>query len=163
MGYVAAGKTWAFTLVEILIVITILAILAAITVPRFADAGDEAKEAALVSSIQIIRKQIDLYKIQHGGRGPHLDETGQASLPDATRRMTERTDAMGRLDPAGPYGPYLNTWPANPFCAPNVATFVTPGNGAIPPRTGLTGWYYDLDSCLVSANSETGGESMDPE
>ncbi len=163
MGCATAGKSWAFTLVEILIVIVILAILAAIIVPRFANASDEAKEAALVFSIRIIRKQINLYTLQHGGQGPHLDDRGQVGFPDPTRRMTERTDARGRLDPAGSYGPYLDSWPANPFSASNVATSVAPGNGAKPPRSGMSGWYYDLDSYLVSANSITGGESMDPE
>ena len=54
-----------FTLVEILIVVVILGILAAIVIPQFTSASTEAKESSLVSNLQTIRSQIELYKIQH--------------------------------------------------------------------------------------------------
>ena len=54
-----------FTLVEILIVVVILGILAAIVIPQFTSASTEAKESALMSDIQSMRSQIELYKIQH--------------------------------------------------------------------------------------------------
>jgi len=52
-----------FTLVEILIVVVILGILAAIVIPQFTDASTEAKESALKSDLQTMRSQIELYKI----------------------------------------------------------------------------------------------------
>ena len=54
-----------FTLVEILIVVVILGILAAIVIPQFTGASTEAKESSLVSNLQSIRSQIELFKIQH--------------------------------------------------------------------------------------------------
>ncbi|MEE9370683.1 MAG: prepilin-type N-terminal cleavage/methylation domain-containing protein, partial [Sedimentisphaerales bacterium] len=54
-----------FTLVEILIVVVILGILAAIVIPQFTDASTQAKESALASDIQMMRSQLELYKIQH--------------------------------------------------------------------------------------------------
>ncbi len=54
-----------FTLVEILIVVVILGILAAIVIPQFTSASTEAKQSALVSNLQSVRSQIELYKIHH--------------------------------------------------------------------------------------------------
>lgn len=54
-----------FTLVEILIVVVILGILAAIVIPQFTSASDEAKQSALRSNLQTMRAQIELYKIKN--------------------------------------------------------------------------------------------------
>lgn len=50
----------AFTLVEILIVVVVLGILAAIVVPQFSDASQQATISTLRSSLHSIRVQIDL-------------------------------------------------------------------------------------------------------
>ena len=54
-----------FTLVELLIVVIILAILAAIVIPQFSSATDDTKEAALDSNLGGLRNAIELYKAQH--------------------------------------------------------------------------------------------------
>ena len=54
----------AFTLVEILIVVVILGILAAIVIPRFSDASHQARESALKDNVRFLRSQIQLYKAQ---------------------------------------------------------------------------------------------------
>ena len=165
--YARTSGLKAFTLVEILIVVVILGIIAAIIVPQFVSAADDAKEASLLSTIKILRRQIALYRVEHNGNGPHVGPP--LPLVDIERldspfpRLTERTDIAGNLDPNGPYGPYINDWPGNPFCEGPMARGVLVGHGAKPPRNGLTGWYYDLDTGIISANSLTGGESSDPE
>ncbi|HEV8606356.1 MAG TPA: type II secretion system protein [Tepidisphaeraceae bacterium] len=60
----------AFTLIEILIVVIILGVLAAIVIPRFANASKDAKRAALSSQLNQIRAQIQLYTIEHGDTRP---------------------------------------------------------------------------------------------
>ena len=55
-----------FTLVELLIVVIILAILAAIVVPQFSAATDDAKLSALDTNLANMRSSIDLYYQQHG-------------------------------------------------------------------------------------------------
>lgn len=55
-----------FTLVEILIVVVILGILAAIVIPQFSNASEEAKTSSLASNLQSLRSQIELYKIKEG-------------------------------------------------------------------------------------------------
>ncbi len=57
----------AFTLIEILIVVVLLGILAAIVIPQFSDASDEAKIAAQDSDMHTLRGQIQLYRAKTGG------------------------------------------------------------------------------------------------
>ncbi len=59
-----------FTLVEILIVVVILGILAAIVIPQFTEASTEAKLSSLCTDLQTLRSQIELYKIQHNDVPP---------------------------------------------------------------------------------------------
>ena len=66
----------AFTLIEILIVVVILGILAAIVVPQFTDAADDANEAAVRSQLQTLRGQIELYRAQLGTDPPSLAADG---------------------------------------------------------------------------------------
>lgn len=54
----------AFTLIEILIVVVILGILAAIVIPQFTDAADQANVASMKSQLQTLRSQIELFRIQ---------------------------------------------------------------------------------------------------
>ena len=55
-----------FTLMEMLIVVTIIAILAAIVLPRFLTSSASAKSAVQRSTIQTINSQIELYYFTYG-------------------------------------------------------------------------------------------------
>ncbi len=68
--YIPTGKQAGFTLVELLIVAIILAILAAIVVPQFANSTAGANDSALRTNLAGIRSAIDLYTQQHGGTFP---------------------------------------------------------------------------------------------
>ena len=57
----------AFTLIEILIVVVLLGVLAAIVIPQFSDASDEAKVAAQASDLHTLQGQIQLYRAKTGG------------------------------------------------------------------------------------------------
>ncbi|NBB94192.1 MAG: prepilin-type N-terminal cleavage/methylation domain-containing protein [Planctomycetes bacterium] len=54
-------KRTAFTLIEILIVVILLGILAAIVVPQFADVSDEAAESAAQTDISTLNSQLQLW------------------------------------------------------------------------------------------------------
>lgn len=68
-----------FTLIEILIVVVILGILAAVVVPQFTNAADDANNAAVRSQLQTIRGQIELYRAQRG-EDPDLLVSGWTDL-----------------------------------------------------------------------------------
>ena len=99
----------AFTLIEILIVVIILGILAAIVIPQFSGASSDARNSSLSSTLATLRVQIQYYKLQHN-----------EALPDLTKSwdcLTHKTDIHGIIDPPnGPtFGPYLQAPPVNPL------------------------------------------------
>jgi general secretion pathway protein G len=100
-----------FTLVEILIVVIILGILAAIVIPQFTNASNDARNNSVASTLQTLRGQIELYKIQHGDAPP-----AQASLANL---LANKTDTTGNVLTAGVttgfLGPYVQTFPTNPI------------------------------------------------
>jgi len=55
-----------FTLIEILIVLIVLGILAALTIPQFVDATDVTNDSSVRSQLQTVRSQIELYRNQEG-------------------------------------------------------------------------------------------------
>jgi general secretion pathway protein G len=145
-----------FTLVEILIVVVILGILAAIVIPQFSDASTQAKESSLVSDLQSVRSQIQLYKIQHTDE---LPTDGGETFVDAMTKYTlvDGTVAAAQApNPGTNYGPYLQAIPKNPF---NDFATVTEGATTPATATGLTGWYFNTTT--GSFNADDTGTSPD--
>ena len=139
-----------FTLVEILIVVIILGILAAIVIPQFTEASNDARESALTSDLQTVRSQLELYKVQHNEKYPNLDENDAADTANFENRLTGKTDQDGKINAAGAYGPYLQKWPTNAFMSTN-ATKVN--FGAVDGTgDGTSGWYFNTASGKFQAN-----------
>jgi type II secretion system protein G len=62
-----------FTLIEILIVVVILGILAAIVIPQFTSASQEASMSSAKSQLQSIRSQIELFRVKNTGENGKAD------------------------------------------------------------------------------------------
>jgi general secretion pathway protein G len=145
-----------FTLVEILIVVVILGILAAIVIPQFTSASTEAKESALVSDLQSVRSQIELYKIHHNDNLPGQDSSG-----DFVTAMTSLTnqdgvvDTSSGTDPTFRFGPYMREIPENPFN--DLKTVSESGTAISGAGSDLTGWHFvnsGVDAGLFQANDD---------
>jgi len=139
-----------FTFVEILIVVLILGILAMIAAPEFTSAVQDTKESTALQNQQMVQKQIGLYKLEHNGRSPHLDENGVADTNNFVPRLTGRSDPSGGLNPSGTCGPYLTSWPANPLADPPRAADVQ--FGTLRSGSGTTGWYFNTETHKFIAN-----------
>ena len=96
---------------------------------EFAHASEDAKEMALRSTIQSVRAQLELYKLQHGDEYPTA-----AGLWDA---LTRKTSFNGET-----YGPYLQSVPVNPFnqssTVGTAASGTTNGWAFVPQNGGYT-------------------------
>jgi general secretion pathway protein G len=142
-----------FTLVEILIVVVILGILAAIVIPQFTEASTEAKTSSLCTDLQSVRSQIELYKIQHNDNLPGVTATGHGTDVDFAGALTGMTNQAGVKQTTagdGVYGPYLQKMPSNPFVSGDDANDVTAGTAVAP--TGADGWYFNTTSGDFNAN-----------
>jgi general secretion pathway protein G len=140
--------TRGFTLVEILIVVVILGILAAIVVPQFTQASTEAKMNSLCSNLQSLRSQIELYKVQHNDTAP-LAATFSAQMTQ-TSDVSGATSGSKTRDATHAYGPYLERVPDNPFdnstAVSAVANQAAAGSGAGWAYVNATGEIYANDS-----------------
>ena len=90
----------AFTLIEILIVVIILGILAAIVIPQFSSASNQARESTLKDCLRYLREQIGIYKMQHNDVPPGYPSGNQSATPDAPTflsQMTQYTDIAGNV------------------------------------------------------------------
>jgi general secretion pathway protein G len=136
-----------FTLVELLIVVIILGILAAVVIPQFNTAAAESKEAALASNLATIRQAIELYKVQHNDTFP------TASIETQLTSGTDVTGAAGTK-----YGPYIrNAFPTNPITGSKVIVTTMPANAAAAAAAG--GWAYAAATGEFRANVTGAGPS----
>lgn len=151
-----------FTLVELLIVVIILAILAAIIVPQFSAATDDAKQSAYDTNIANIRSAIDLYRQQHTAYPGAVSALGGTCINGAAvtvgavgedaflAQLKNYTNSAGQactgFDPNEfKYGPYLkDDLPVNPLGDPAVNTVTVVTTGVLGLSTGGTeGWRFD--------------------
>lgn len=159
-----------FTLVEILIVVVILGILAAIVIPQFTEASTEAKTSSLVTDLQSLRSQIQLFKVQHNDnlpKKPNGTFIGTATFEDS---MILKTDIFGTTyavtatvsAAGGPlYGPYMAKLPTNQFVNSNVANAgATAGVAPAVSTDGTQGWYFDTDTGSIWATDSTDHEKL---
>jgi len=134
-----------FTLVEILIVVVILGILAAIVIPQFTEASTEAKTSSLCTDLQSVRSQIELYKIQHNDNMPG---TGGATFVQALTGYTTIAGVVAAGPGANIYGPYLQKMPINQFT--NLSTIRE--NAVADQGAGTDGWHFNTSTGAFHAD-----------
>jgi len=156
----------AFTLVELLIVVVILGILAAIVVPQFTDASQDAQESALVQNLQSMRAQIELFKFHHGEKYPALAGDQQDFWDQMCKRTKYENDTItvGEIGdkanfPLGPY--FVGDVPANPYNGGRGVMIVADVPGQTPDesltvvvngKTIKVGWFFNPATGQLKAN-----------
>ena len=141
----------AFTLVELMIVVAILGILAAIVLPTFQGNVIKAKESAAKDNLRILRNTIEVYAAQHNDVPPGYlngDVTSEPHLTYFLMQIIIATNSSGKAaaigTPGYPFGPYLLDLPENPFNRLELVRII--GNNedfpAGPVQTDIYGWVY---------------------
>ena len=128
------GTARGFTLIEILIVVTIIAILATTILPNFIGFDVEARIAATQTNLNSLRTRITLFRAKEGNYPETLDEL-----------LTIQYDDMGVKRP------YLDRLPPELISSKkgsNAITNITSGDQ--PSNAG--GWAYIKDKADVVVN-----------
>ncbi|EQM66199.1 type II secretion system major pseudopilin GspG [Pseudomonas tohonis] len=126
-----------FTLIEIMVVVVILGVLAALVVPQIMSRPDQAKVTAARADINAIAMALDIYKLDnHGYPGTQQGLEALVSKPNGS-------------PPARNWNPdgYLKRLPVDPWG--NPYQFITPGS---------QGNAYDLFS--FGADGRAGGDGL---
>ena len=125
----------AFTLIELMIVIIILAVLALIIIPRMVGAGRKARESSLRSQLQELRNAIGKFEADCGDAPARLD--------DIMHRPAEGSigGSGATIDVASWDGPYLESpdreLPKDPFTMDADWNY-TPASGHVQSSSTLT-------------------------
>ena len=134
-------------MMELVIVMLIMGVLAAIAIPRMSGGSENAKAQALLASLAEVRNRIEVYKAEHLGHMPGLTFVAQ---------MTQYTDDQGAtsdsLSPKYPYGPYLRAIPKNPYSGSNVVRFILTAGQAQAARSKDLGWTYNVATSEFDAD-----------
>lgn len=125
-----------FTLVEILIVVVILGILAAIVVPQFTNATQDAQAGNLKAQLKSLQNQIELFNARNNGSYPDFGTDGWGST-------TVAASLIG--------GNYIKTAPQNPAFPGADKTSVTVVTGAARGADGFA-WVWNSDDRTLYAS-----------
>lgn len=124
-----------FSLIELMIIISILGILAAIVIPTFSNANETAQASSLASQINTIKKGLVLYHSDHNETYP----TNTQLITNQWQALTNTTDITGNT--AGDdFGPYFMKPPLNAFM-----------NSDIVADDNYQAWRYDSFNGTIRA------------
>lgn len=146
----------AFTLVEILIVVVILGILAAIVIPQFTSASQEAQVGNVQTQLQTIRSQIELFRVRNNGQTPVLvgEDDSFNDLLAGTGNTLDLEVFNSRVTDNRPQEPYARSRPVNPRTG--TSSVVEDADPRETARTvvnsGDAGWLYNTTTGELAAN-----------
>lgn len=118
----------AFTLVEILIVVVILGILAAIVVPQFSNATEDTQRTAIADQVRKVRQAIAVYYVRNGNVYPTI---------------TAGDGLSGAWGEIGPGSAYMRSAPANSWVGGANARVITIGSAPDSAYQTTHGWIWD--------------------
>ncbi len=131
-------KKKAFTLIELIAVIVVLAILAGVALPKYFDYAASAKESACKGTIGGVRAGIANFYANSA-------ISGTAGYPTLAQLETNGTVMQEPI-------------PDNPYNNSNDVVAAT-WDADDPPVSGTAGWNYDASEGKFWANSDTIGEN----
>ena len=146
----------AFTLVEILVVVVLLAILALVIIPMVSGSVISARESALAHDLQMLRRYVLVYKSQHLEVAPGYPDGDTAQTPTEQtfiNQITLSSNVGGQTAPIGTpgfeRGPYLMKIPVNPLNNKRTVEVLADGVAFPANPDGSHGWIYKPETSEV--------------
>jgi prepilin-type N-terminal cleavage/methylation domain-containing protein len=140
-----------FSLVELVIVVVIMGIIAAVAIPRLSRGARTAGSSALKSNLSVLRNAVEMYAAEHDGKYPDAGIINQLTqFSNATGATTSATKTATEV-----YGPYIKEFPPLPVGSKKDATaiHVTTTAADVPPQGLATdGWWYNTVTQTLRAN-----------
>lgn len=165
-----------FTLVELLVVVIILAILAAVVIPQLRSSSQDAKLSALDSDLNTARSAIELYYHQHNSAYPGVIKQHKGAAHTSTedafaKQLTYCSDSAGNTtdtcdSTTYKFGPYVKkSIPKNPLPNSNTTDAQSAGvkvdsatatiGTAVADDTASKGWLFVQQTGEFFANNTT--------
>ncbi len=146
----ARRRAGAFTLVELVMVVTIIGIVAAIAVPRMSSTSTKASANALQATLLNVRTAIDCYYAEHNRYPGYNPITLAPNGDEFVKQLTMYSDAAGKTSGTRSgtfkYGPYLRPpFPINP-ANDQSDVHVKPVSNSPNPADGSVGWIAVLST-----------------
>lgn len=116
----------AFTLVEILIVVVILGILAAIVVPQFVGAVNDASVSTTYTELQKLRRAVEVYQVRNENTLPNV-AAGNGTWGDLIANS----------------GEYLKEPPTNPYVGGENQRVIVIGEGPDDSFQSTYAWIFN--------------------
>jgi general secretion pathway protein G len=133
-----AQRCAAFTLIELVVVIMILGILAAVAAPKFFNTSASATENGVRQTLSIVRDAIQMYASQNGGSFPPL--------------LTDGTSAGDFHEKLAPF--LRGSFPASPVGTKDAKIVAGGGNPLVAEGASPTaGWMYNQGTGEFICNS----------
>ncbi len=150
----------AFSLVEILIVVVLLAIIAAVVIPQFTSASETARNSMLADDLRVFRSQIEVFRAQHMGLCPGYpdgDATAEPTADAFTAHLVQHTNAACEVSATDsddyPYGPYLREIPQNPVNQKTTVQIVGDGEAFPEAADDSHGWIFQPGTNTLRADA----------
>lgn len=154
------GRQKAFSLVELLIVVVLLGILAAIIIPKFSNASASARASMLADNLRIFRTQLPVFEAQHRGIAAGYPNGNTSATPTESAFVLHMTkasnDSFQTANPGTPgynYGPYFGQIPQNPVNGNNRVQIIANDGDFPDDGDNSHGWIYQPATLLFKADS----------
>ena len=153
----ARARQKGFSLIELLIVVAVILVIAAIAVPSLLHSRMMANEASAVASLRTINTACQTYTSTYGSFPPAL-----ANLGPAVVATSASADLLDSVLSSGTKTGYVFTYSAGTADANgNINTYSITADPSVRGSTGQRGFYTD-STFVVHANTTGTASASDP-
>ena len=151
-----------FSLIELLIVIAIILIIAAIAIPNLVKSRIAANQVAAVKSLQAIREGEEMYALTYGQYSPNLSSLGPGSGTGSASAAGVIDSVLAGAGNTSTKQGYTFTYTATPNSAGHFDTYSISAAPSTPGSTGVNYYYTDQTGVTRQNSTQAAGPSDPP-